>query len=246
MYLLRRSRRPRPCSATGTATAPIRSGCIVRMRASSYLRNSNTLGFADLDFHYGIPTDIPLCGDGMETASTRSASIDPRPVAFLAELEFARVRRCRLRFGLPVTGRSPATGTGTASIRWPCGDRRPAPSTASRVTCGRIPSSGNWWSRIRRARARSIRGLCRRCHHDRRADAGAQQLIRFGTAAHGGADRLVGLRSRPGLGYGAANSPYSACMPPGNWRSSPSRCWPKKSTSSSSRMSIRRCESIEP
>ncbi len=28
-----------------------------------YLRNSNTLGFADLDFHYGIPTDVPLCGD---------------------------------------------------------------------------------------------------------------------------------------------------------------------------------------
>jgi len=29
----------------------------------AYLRNSNTLGFADLDFFFGIPTDIPLCGD---------------------------------------------------------------------------------------------------------------------------------------------------------------------------------------
>ncbi len=28
-----------------------------------YLRNSNTLGFADLDFFYGVPTDVPLCGD---------------------------------------------------------------------------------------------------------------------------------------------------------------------------------------
>ncbi|NNC91843.1 MAG: fibronectin type III domain-containing protein, partial [Acidimicrobiia bacterium] len=28
-----------------------------------YLRNSNTLGFADLDFFYGIPTDLPVCGD---------------------------------------------------------------------------------------------------------------------------------------------------------------------------------------
>ncbi len=32
-------------------------------RGFVYLRNSNTLGFADLDFFYGIPTDIPLCGD---------------------------------------------------------------------------------------------------------------------------------------------------------------------------------------
>ncbi len=29
----------------------------------AYLRNSNTLGFADLDFFFGIPSDIPLCGD---------------------------------------------------------------------------------------------------------------------------------------------------------------------------------------
>jgi hypothetical protein len=28
-----------------------------------YIRNSNTLGFADVDFFYGIPTDIPVCGD---------------------------------------------------------------------------------------------------------------------------------------------------------------------------------------
>jgi hypothetical protein len=28
-----------------------------------YLRNSNTLGFADLDFYYGVPTDLPVCGD---------------------------------------------------------------------------------------------------------------------------------------------------------------------------------------
>jgi hypothetical protein len=28
-----------------------------------YLRNSNTLGFADLDFYFGIPTDVPFCGD---------------------------------------------------------------------------------------------------------------------------------------------------------------------------------------
>lgn len=28
-----------------------------------YLRNSNTLGFADVDFFYGVPTDLPLCGD---------------------------------------------------------------------------------------------------------------------------------------------------------------------------------------
>ncbi|NNL12541.1 MAG: hypothetical protein HKO82_02500 [Acidimicrobiia bacterium] len=28
-----------------------------------YLRNSNTLGFADLDFFFGIPTDVPVCGD---------------------------------------------------------------------------------------------------------------------------------------------------------------------------------------
>lgn len=28
-----------------------------------YLRNSNTLGFADVEFYYGIPTDLPVCGD---------------------------------------------------------------------------------------------------------------------------------------------------------------------------------------
>lgn len=29
----------------------------------AYLRNTNSLGFADIDFHYGIPSDVPLCGD---------------------------------------------------------------------------------------------------------------------------------------------------------------------------------------
>ena len=28
-----------------------------------YLRNTNTLGFADTEFFYGIPSDVPLCGD---------------------------------------------------------------------------------------------------------------------------------------------------------------------------------------
>lgn len=28
-----------------------------------YLRNSNTIGFADVDFYFGIPTDQPVCGD---------------------------------------------------------------------------------------------------------------------------------------------------------------------------------------
>ena len=29
----------------------------------AYLRNSNSIGFADADFFYGIPSDVPLCGD---------------------------------------------------------------------------------------------------------------------------------------------------------------------------------------
>lgn len=43
-----------------------------------YLRDSNSLGFADTDFYYGIPTDIPLCGDwdgdGVDTVGIYRAS----------------------------------------------------------------------------------------------------------------------------------------------------------------------------
>ena len=67
-----------PCAATGTATAPKTIGIYRPCEGTFYLRNTNTIGIADVVFPLGAAGDTPLAGDwdgdGIDTPAVFRAS----------------------------------------------------------------------------------------------------------------------------------------------------------------------------
>jgi hypothetical protein len=148
-----------------------------------YLRNSNTLGFADVDFFFGIPTDVPLCGDwdgdGTDTVGVY------RPAAgrfFLRNSNSLGFADVDFAFGSPgdrpLAGDWDGDGIDTVAMWRPSagiihgidGELWPAPS-GSRLIVGDYSGTG------RDGFASYAEGVITVVD-----GAGAQQLIRFGTA----------------------------------------------------------------
>jgi len=148
-----------------------------------YLRNSNTLGFADVDFFYGIPTDIPLCGDwdgdGIDTIGVYRPGMGRFFLRNSNSLGFADVD---FAFGspgdLPLAGDWDGDGVDTVAMWRPSagtvlgidGEQWPVPGAGRLIV-------GDYFGTGQDGFAAYVDGVITVVD-----DAGAQQLIRLGTS----------------------------------------------------------------
>jgi hypothetical protein len=148
-----------------------------------YLRNSNTLGFADVDFFYGIPADVPLCGDWDGDGTDSIGVYRPGTGRFFLRnsnsLGFADVD---FAFGAPgdrpVAGDWDGDGIDTVAIWRPsAGTLHGIDGEVWRAPSAGRPIVGDYFGTGRDGFATYADGVITVVD-----DAGAQQLIRFGTS----------------------------------------------------------------